>query len=59
MMGIFFFFFFLVWFGLAWCSYDGSIGWDVHKLPQPTSPTEPVLGHVVLFGDSIIWCLVG
>lgn len=54
MMGIF-----LVWFGLVWCLYDGSIGWDVHKLPQPTSPTELVLGHVVLFGDSIIWCSVG
>ena len=57
---IFFFFFsfsfslmigiIIFWLGLVWCLYDGSIGWDVHKLPQSTSPTEPVLGHVVLFG---------
>jgi len=50
MMGIFFG---LVWFGVYMM---GLCCWDVHKLPQPTSPTELVLGHVVLFGDSIIWC---
>jgi len=57
-MGVFLFSF-LVWFGLVFIRWVYRIGWDVHKLPQSISPTEPVPGHVVPFGDSIIGCSVG